>query len=164
MAKHSDSAGPQGSCFWRCPHREAPPRSTNSIHSGPRPQGQNSAPTSGPQASHVARGSGRAIVYMQCLEQHIRSPFHCRKVRKSWEDPTTSNVTCQDPTWTSFLSINSNFAASQKSRQILEEALCGLAEGGYLLNSSNLYFSIVFLGGKKCWRCPPCVTKPPRQS
>lgn len=83
-------------------------------------QGQNSAPTSGPQPSHVAPGGGRAIVYMQYLEHYTGSPCQVRKEMKSWEDPTRSNVTCQDPTWTSFLSINSNFGSSQISRQVPE--------------------------------------------
>lgn len=158
MAKHSDSAGPQRSPFCRCPHSWAPPRSINSIHSGARPQGQNSAPTSGCQPSHVARGGGKAIVCMQCLEQHLRSACHVRKESKSWEDPARSKVTCQDPTWTSSLSINSSFGFSQKSRQAPEEALSGWAEGGYLLSSSDLHFSLVFLGEKQCWRCPTSST------
>uniref|UniRef100_A0A8C0V450 Prolyl 3-hydroxylase 1 n=1 Tax=Cyanistes caeruleus TaxID=156563 RepID=A0A8C0V450_CYACU len=60
MAKHSDNAGPRGFRFCRCPH-SSPPRSTNSIHIRPRPQGQNSAP-SGPQPSHVACGGSKAIM------------------------------------------------------------------------------------------------------
>lgn len=110
------------------------------------------------QPSCVVHGGGRASVYMQCPEQQVRSPCHVRKGRKLWEDLTRCNVTCQDPTWTFFLSINSSFGSSQKSRQVPEEALCGWPEGGYLLSSSDLYFPLVFLGGKKCWRCPTSST------
>lgn len=84
-----------------------------------------------PNPSMLPVEVAKAIVHMQCLKQYIRSPCHARKVSKLREDPTRSNVTCQYPTWTSSLAINSNFGPSQKSRQAPEEALCGWAEGGH---------------------------------
>lgn len=154
MAKHTDSVGPQGPCFCRCPHSQAPLRSTKSTHSTPRPQGQNSAPTT--LLCCPWRWQGQCVHAMPRTAGKITLP--CQERRKLWEDLTRCNVTCQDPTWTFFLSINSSFGSSQKSRQVPEEALCGWPEGGYLLSSSDLYFSLVFLGGKKCWRCPTSST------
>lgn len=115
MAKHSDRAG-----FCRCPHSRG---STKKHQLHPQwaqtPGSEFSCYNWSPTLPCCCAG-GKAIVYMQCLKQHMRSPCHVRKVR--------SNVTCQDPAWTSSLSMNSNFGFSQKSRQVPLKEPCAAGQ------------------------------------
>lgn len=90
-----------------------------------------------------------ASVDVQRREQHIKSlPHHPGGVNKSWEDPTRSNVTCRDPTWTSPSPAVHSHLSSWQSRRAPGGALGGWAEGGQLLSSSDLCFSPA-LGGKR---------------
>lgn len=91
----------------------------------------------------------RPVCTSNTLSSNIRSlPCRLGEVSKSWEDPTRSDVTCRDPTWTSPSPSVHSYLGSSQRRRAPGGVPCSWAEGEHLLSSPDLCPSPV-LGGKR---------------